>query len=259
MIQTVTFAGLFATMAMVSVASVKAETSDYSDASLSFATNNTLATLLHEFGHAAIDQLRLPVLGQEEGAADSFSTLEIVQSYDSESAMAILLDVADAQLIAHEEAEESGLLDYYGAHDLEAQRAYRAICHLYGTDPRAFSDAANWARLPRERKESCQYDAELAWDSWDQLLERYQRRDGDRAQVIKVNYGRGKMRAVLMKTGVLEEVAEVMTAALAWPAPVRITAATCGEANAYYDPEAVEITICYEFFQEYLEIAPYTD
>jgi hypothetical protein len=40
-----------------------------------FVTGNMLFVALHELGHALVGQLRLPVLGREEDAADYFATL----------------------------------------------------------------------------------------------------------------------------------------------------------------------------------------
>jgi hypothetical protein len=39
-----------------------------------FAANNSLFVLYHEMAHLLVDQLRLPVLGKEEDAADNMAT-----------------------------------------------------------------------------------------------------------------------------------------------------------------------------------------
>src|SRR3954466_4635841 len=40
-----------------------------------FVAGNTLFALVHEFGHTAISEMGLPVLGREEDAADSFAAV----------------------------------------------------------------------------------------------------------------------------------------------------------------------------------------
>ena len=44
----------------------------------SFVVGNLYFVLVHELGHAVINQLNLPVLGREEDAADSFATLSML-------------------------------------------------------------------------------------------------------------------------------------------------------------------------------------
>jgi len=44
-----------------------------------FVAGNMLFVLLHEMGHAAMTQMRLPVLGRIEDAADSFAALRLMK------------------------------------------------------------------------------------------------------------------------------------------------------------------------------------
>lgn len=44
-----------------------------------FVAGNTLFVLLHEMGHALIADMELPVLGQEEDAADSFAIVTMLK------------------------------------------------------------------------------------------------------------------------------------------------------------------------------------
>ena len=107
-----------------------------------FVEANALHTLLHELGHAVISEFELPVLGQEEDAVDAFATSEIIQMMP-EDAEAILTDVALSWLIMDARTDRADL-DFFDEHDLDAQRGYRTICHLYGADPEAHIDAADW-------------------------------------------------------------------------------------------------------------------
>ena len=42
-----------------------------------FVTSNLISFVYHEFGHAVIDTMQVPIFGQEEDAADVFSLLLI--------------------------------------------------------------------------------------------------------------------------------------------------------------------------------------
>ena len=45
-----------------------------------FVMGNMLFVLLHELGHATVQELRIPVLGREEDAADDFAILRLLKA-----------------------------------------------------------------------------------------------------------------------------------------------------------------------------------
>jgi putative metallopeptidase DUF4344 len=47
-------------------------------ARVEFVAGNTLVLLLHELGHVLISEMRLPVLGREEDAADTYAALRML-------------------------------------------------------------------------------------------------------------------------------------------------------------------------------------
>ena len=59
-----------------------------------FTENNLLAIFYHELGHAVIDQMQVPIFGQEEDAADSLSILLVDALYESDDAETITFDSA---------------------------------------------------------------------------------------------------------------------------------------------------------------------
>lgn len=223
-----------------------------------FAISNTLVTLFHEGGHAAIDLFNLPVIGQEEDAADSFAVLEVLRNYDDASAESILTDSALAGLLIHYEDEAAGLLDYYDEHDLEAQRAYRSICYLYGTDPDAFAQAADWAEIPADRQDRCEDDAALAWDSWEGLIGDDLREELSGPSRVNLQWEASgtfsNAERVLRDSGIIEEAADILGRGYNWPQTITLRVLQCGEANAWYDPETREIGLCYEIVEDYLRL-----
>lgn len=59
---------------------------------------------------------------------------------------------------------------------------------------------------------------------------------------------------ILKETQVFEEIAEAVNSYLALPTDIPVNFMECGEANAFYDPEAQEISMCYELTQAYVDI-----
>lgn len=53
----------------------------------------------------------------------------------------------------------------------------------------------------------------------------------------------------MQESGVLQDLAEALNATLVLPRDVGMRFAECGEANAYYDPEAREISLCLELIE----------
>ena len=118
-----------------------------------FARSNILAIFYHEFGHALIDILDLPIYGREEDAADNASVLLMEWLYDEASATQMVMDTADAFWVeSWEEAED---LPVWGVHGLSEQRYYNTLCVFYGGNPDARGDMIDVMGLPEDRAASC--------------------------------------------------------------------------------------------------------
>ncbi|MFD0275054.1 DUF4344 domain-containing metallopeptidase [Kitasatospora sp. NPDC127111] len=77
---------------------------------------------------------------------------------------------------------------------------------------------------------------------------------GDGRLVVSYDPGEteadGQAEAFLEDRQVLEDVADYATARIALPQDIPLRAASCGEANAYWDPDTQSITLCYELIEE---------
>lgn len=221
-----------------------------------FVINTTAYFLYHEAGHALVDQFELPVVGQEEDAVDAFAAIQILDLYENDTD--ILLDTTEAMLLMHEDVLENDDIDYFDEHDLDIQRAYRVICYGYGTDQERYKEAADWVEMPAERRESCADDADLTWTSWDALLETAYLPENTPGKTISVDLAPTskfrRERIMLEESGLLPEISEYLGETFAWPNAVNLNAQECGEPNAYYDPDTVSITICYEMLTELSEL-----
>lgn len=222
-----------------------------------FVVSNIIHILLHEAGHAVVDQFALPVIGQEEDAADSFATFEVIAAYEDH--VDILLDAAEAMIIMHELDEAAGVpFDYFGVHDLDIQRGLRIVCHAVGLEPEEYEQAARRIEMDAEERAACAVEAQIAIESWDALLEPYLLEEGEAPRRLGVTLdggGRPATRAFLEGTGIMREIADYLGETFDWPRPPALIATHCGEANAFYDPETAEITMCYEFIDELFALA----
>jgi hypothetical protein len=222
-----------------------------------FAANNSLFVLYHEMAHLLVDQLRLPVLGKEEDAADNMATWTLLNKRTPEADKA-LADAAEGWLLTGV-AYRSGKYeeDFAAAHSLDKQRAYQIVCLMVGSDDTAFRPIANQYAIGRDRQDSCYWDYELVDRSLNGVLEEH-RVEGGSAKV-NVTYhdagGRLKFAAdAFRSSGVFDEVAAEVSENYKLRRPVKFNARRCGEANAYYDPDTIEIIFCYELMKDFMEL-----
>lgn len=244
-------AGAFVASAMLTAPAAAQEQSELTN----FVIGNSYHIMLHEIGHLLIDQLTLPVLGQEEDAADNFATITLID-WDSDEADQALADTAFGWLVRHDETRPFLEGDFFAEHDLDAQRAYRIVCHLVGTDVDAYADLA--LNLGVEVGEGeiaeCDYAFDLSAKSWRRVLAPYAPAPGERnAVTVRYEEGDGELgffAAMLSDAQVLEDLAAFLNETVRLPAPVILDARTCGEANAYYEPQTRAVTMCYELMDE---------
>lgn len=131
---------------------------------------NILSIFYHEFGHALIDILGLPVMGQEEDAADTISVLMIDLLNDEETAQEILREAAFGFLeeAASNEDEEPFWWDSHGPN---LQRYYNMVCQFYGGNPDTRQSLADDLSLPEDRAYGCEDEFLLAFDSFEPILD----------------------------------------------------------------------------------------
>jgi hypothetical protein len=130
--------------------------------------------VLHEFGHALFDLLKIPLLGREEDAADLFSVY-VQLRVGRDEARALILGIA---FLGRKEIEESmakslELKDFAKEHGLPAQRYFNVLCLAYGFDRELFRDAVTHWHLPEARGENCEDEYETFDHAYRTLIEPY--------------------------------------------------------------------------------------
>lgn len=223
-----------------------------------FAANNALFVLYHEVGHLLVDKLNLPVLGREEDAADNLATWVLLKRQTAAADQA-LIDAAQGWLLSGiAYSSEPDDEDYSAAHSLDRQRAFQIVCLMVGSNDQAFRAVADEYAIGRWRQESCGNDYRLVDRSLTGLVGTRATKTG-RSSVVDVSYEspRGPYRfaaEAFKASGVIEEVADEVRSKYRIRGKVQFTAEYCGEANAFYDPDEVEITFCYELMQDFMDL-----
>ena len=124
---------------------------------------------LHEIGHALIDNYKLPVTANEEDAADRCSTYINIEELGEEGVNAVF-SAAEAFRIESRGTVPSER-SMAGEHLLSEQRFYTALCMIYGSNMRKYSDIVDKGFLPEARAVRCPGEYERTVESWKKLLE----------------------------------------------------------------------------------------
>jgi len=226
----------------------------YSDAQLSeamdVAMHDAIFTLYHESGHLLIDELKLPVLGKEEDAADALAVLQILKNTpDKKELVRTLNDVADEWYYSSLRTTPADLTGY-DRHSLDIQRANAMICLMVGADPASFAKKAQSRGLGVGDRDDCADDYSRTVESWKTVLAPHlATRPGPE---IKVTYGAAedghlqRFADALQSRHVLEDIAEQLRRTYALPMGLSIVAKECSEANSYYLADQHQILYCYE-------------
>jgi hypothetical protein len=226
-----------------------------------YVAGNLLFTAFHEAGHLLISEFELPVLGREEDAVDNLATLLLLP--DEKDAAGEKLILAAAQGWFDSAAEAGGEEPaWWGEHGIDQQRGFQILCLLAGADEAAFGPAARKAGMPQERIEACANEYAVTADSWDKVLNPHVLPDGQTASValtVRYDPAPAELRDaadLLRESEILEGLADTLKTGFRLKQAVTLKGAACGEPNAYWDPEARELVMCYELADWYLQRAP---
>jgi hypothetical protein len=124
----------------------------------------SLNVFLHEAAHALFDLLKIPVLGQEEDAADQLAGYYLLQLPDEKKrglvlgsayAFASELKAVRPRDLTLPRLQIGRHVAFADEHGTPAQRLYNVLCLAYGSDKRLFADVVEKGFLPKERAEIC--------------------------------------------------------------------------------------------------------
>ncbi len=220
---------------------------ELSDEQYDFVQANIIGIFYHELGHAVIDTEDVPIFGQEEDAADVLSVLLIDETFEDAVAQDIAFDAAFGYL-----NDPAGLQEviYWDTHGPDEQRFYNHVCLFYGAEPDTRRDLAAELGLPEERAVSCPDEFDQALDSWGAILDEM----SDRGPGATLQFVQGSGRHADLLNDVIGEEVRSFNTTFSLSHPVAVRVASCGEANAFYDPGGRAITMCTEFVDHLLEL-----
>ncbi|MCA8949664.1 MAG: hypothetical protein KDE27_09190 [Planctomycetes bacterium] len=134
-----------------------------------FAKNVTLHVVLHELGHALIREFDLPVLGNEETAADAFATHYLVTHLPDRALDALRARVDSLLFEADEVPRDQWTVR--GEHNNDARRAYQIAALAVAADPVKYAVVGRAARMSAEEmRRAADYGTEIH-RSWRRILQ----------------------------------------------------------------------------------------
>lgn len=249
------------------------ETRDQADKNYErlFVLANTEYTLLHEIAHVLIWELKPPIFGREEDAADTIAVMAQMMLPDSADP-SMSNEIHKLQAVANGWKMEWKLIQedeldtaYWDLHSLEIQRYYNIACLVYGADPSRRASILEAAELPTDRAEWCHEEYALAKAAMDWLLTQLASKPED---VHKSK--RGKMTVIfaenttiegekldkwLRESKVADRLAEAVTRRFDLPRDVQISFESCPFPNAAWNAELAKIQFCHSLLNRFLYLA----
>lgn len=122
---------------------------------------------LHEVGHALIDAYKLPIMGNEEDAADRCSAY--ISLEEVSDGVKYVLAAADAFAIESKMSNTANR-NMADEHLLQEQRFYNSLCMIYGSNTAKYDYIVTENYLPKERAVRCPAEYERTMQSWRDLL-----------------------------------------------------------------------------------------
>jgi Putative metallopeptidase len=219
-----------------------------------FIFGNAIFVMFHEAGHMLISELELPVLGKEEDAVDTLSSIMLLEGED-ETLDKALTDSADGWFLSDNAAQEAGN-DYafWDEHSLDQQRAYAMVCMMVGKDAEGFKEFADDAELPMDRRARCEAEYQSALASWNGVLEPHLITNGSTSKFeiiydVPTTDEVAPYAELIKDTDLLSIIQTAIGDTYQIPEGIVIRGKSCGEPNAFWDSNARELTFCYELAQ----------
>lgn len=207
-----------------------------------------MSALYHELGHALIEVLMLPVLGQEEDAADVLAAILVDIRQEPGAALRVARNSALSMQQDARDAKRNGRKwEMWDEHGPDMQRYFNLVCLIYGADPKARGQFALDMELPDYRAELCADEYDLAASSWGIYL------DDMAADISGPVMGfsfEAESELDRQAASYLAKEIDAMNQLYGLSSPIHVSYEACGEdasRAAFYLVGEKHITICQEF------------
>lgn len=129
--------------------------------------------LIHEVGHALVENLNLPITAREEDSVDNLATVIAITYLDRGDEVA--LDFADFSLYGPRGPARAISGGFWDEHSFNDQRANDTTCLVYGAAPKRNRHLRRV--IPSFRRQRCAEEWQLISSSWLELLEPHLREE----------------------------------------------------------------------------------
>lgn len=152
------------------------------DEMINFALRASVFLFYHEVAHALIDVFNLPIVSNEETAADN---LAVILAFEfNKDGFSIVIDSAELfdLLDQNKKSKKYDDSDYWDEHSLDAQRFYNILCMAYGVYPEKVKKLIAHVKNKKmhqfvdEREQACSYLYDQQFSAWSTLLKPYFRK-----------------------------------------------------------------------------------
>lgn len=215
-----------------------------------FASDVMLHVILHELGHSLIREFDLPVLGNEETAADAFAT-HYLTTYLPERALDVLqARVASLMLEAEQVPRDEWSVS--GEHASDARRAFQIAALAVAADPERYRPLAPAVHMSEDDLRSGKdYGSEIH-RSWRRTLQPLWMPDGVASPEARIAYAsEGGLVGELRASGLMAEI-EAIVRRFDWHSQVTIRF-TEGEGGASWSRSQRTITVHSDYVSRFIE------
>ncbi len=234
-----------------------------------FVIGNAYYVLLHEFAHVIMHDFDIPILGNEEDAADTLAATALIR-LDKQMAAndfrhtKMLLMAGDANRILWQRGFELENLEaaYWANHPLSVQRAARIFCLVYGSDMETFEPLPGMVNMPFFRADWCEEEYESADAGREWVRRTYALSEEVRGGTeVAVTYQKATqpthqaIESFLKRENMLEKTADYARRYLHLPSELTLSARSCGVPDAYWDEDARRIVLCYELMEVFYRLS----
>lgn len=222
-----------------------------------FMRSNLISTFYHELAHALIDIRQLPILGQEEDAADVFSVLMVERLFPEGEAIGINKGAAIGFKVNALDMRAAGhKWDWADEHGHHMQRYYNIVCLTFGAAPKRRADFASEMKLPEDRTKVCKDEFVQASHGWDPIIDRLSSAKNSNPIEFRQSARTAlQLRAAEVMAGEVKRFNEKYNL----PDRLRVLVKRCerrGNTYAFYSPSRKKITICTNYIDELYRDAP---